>query len=209
MSKLVASFILIALFSQSCHKTCIPGNYTLYGGTTIIYPSGDSIHVGDTLWIHSYVPVNLKYWNYSTGDSMILNMSGATNLITDIHFIAFPKIDTFTQALDSFKLISLIGNIKVNPLAPHAAGTLVFEESQENFENSLYIVALKKGVYCITILDIEFAHKNCLTANITIPITSSTNQHLYFLDSVYFPGSRYEPSIPPIELTHDYCFKVY
>jgi hypothetical protein len=68
---------------------------------------------------------------------------------------------------------------------------------------------LKKGVYCITILDIYQAMKNCTKASVTIPIIGTVNQHLYFLESLYFPGSRYEPAIPNYELTHDYCFKVY
>lgn len=114
-----------------------------------------------------------------------------------------------TEALDSFILIPVKGNIRAEPLTPHAAETVTFVEEQNSFVISFGIVAQKKGVYCLTIIDIYQAMKNCTKASVAIPISSTINQHLNYLDSVYFPGSIYEPSIPIYELTHDYCFQVY
>lgn len=212
VTKKIFGFIAILLsgfFIIGCHKNCDPKSYDLNGGISNFFPSKDSIHIGDTLWFASSVPVDLKYWNYTGNDSVFLNMSGAENVATDIHFITFPQKNLYLEALDSFKLIPIKGQIQVNPLAPHGAETVNFVEEQGSFVVSFGIVAQKRGVFCITILDIDFARKNCIEASITIPINDTVNQHLYFLDSVYFPGSRYEPAIPNYELTHDYCFKVY
>jgi hypothetical protein len=201
--------LLTVILTTGCGKRCIPESYTLYAGTSNLFPNRDSLRVGDTLLISITIPVKLKSYSYNNTDSVIVDMTGASNIATDIHFNAFPKADTLIGALDCFKIIPSTGQISVNPLAPDAAETVYFNEVQNEFVTSFRIVAQKRGVYCITILDIGFAMKKCIQASITIPMANSLNQHLNYLDSIYFPGSRYEPSIPGYELTHDYCFKVY
>jgi len=205
---LITVIFLIAVII-GCHKRCTPMTYALTGGISTFNPDKDSIHIGDTLWFSSSFPVNLKYPNGTGTDSEVVDLSGASNVGTDIHFDASPKKDTVTRALDSFLIIPLIGEIEVNPLDEQGAETIIFKEQQGNFVASFGMVAQKRGVYYITILDIYQLMKNCTKASVTIPIANGINQHLNYLDSVYFPGSRYEPSIPTFELTHDYCFKVY
>lgn len=206
---LLITVTILVIVINSCHKRCIPESYALTGGISTFRPDADSIHVGDTLWFSSSFPVNLKYPKGSGTDSAVVDLSGASNVATDIHFDASPKKDTVTRALDSFRIIPLIGKIEINPLDEHGAATITFKEEQGNFIASFGIVALKKGIYYITILDIYQVMKNCTKASVAIPISSGINQHLNYLDSVYFPGSIYEPSIPNFEITHDYCFKVY
>ncbi len=191
------------------HKRCIPRNFTLTGGISNFVHGKDSVLIGDTLWFNSSFPVNLKYLSAGGNDSSVINLSGASNVATDIHFNAIPKKDTITEALDSFILIPQKGEIKVNSLSSRNTETITFKEEQSNFVVSFGIIAQKRGIYCITILDLYQVMKNCTKASVTIPINSTINQHLNFLDSVYFAGSRYENTIPDYELTHDYCFEVY
>ena|ERR1017187_6612432 len=206
---LLITVTILVIFISSCHKPCIPASYALTGGLSTFLPDKDSIHIGDTLWFSSSFPVNLKYTNFGGTDSGVVDLSGATNVGTDIHFNSSPKKDTITGALNSFFIIPVIGQAEVNSFSPDAAETITFKEEQGYYRASFAMVAQKKGVYCITILDMYELIKKCTTASVTIPISSTVNQHLNYLDSVYFPGSIYEPSIPIFELTHDYCFTVY
>ena len=201
--------IMIILFAIcGCHKLCSPANYRLAGGISIFSPVKDSIHIGDTLWFSCSFPANSKFKNLNDNDSINLNLSKASNVITDIHVSAIPKRDTITDALDSFIFINGKGAIYVNHLAPHTAETITFIEENNKYQSSWGIVAQKKGIYVITIIDMYQIEKSCIKASLTIPITDSIDKHLYFLNEIYFPGSRYEQGIPGYELTHDYCFKV-
>lgn len=211
-SKKNLSIITISILLNviiGCHKRCIPRNFTLTGGMSNFLPGKDSVLIGDTLWFNSSFPVNLKYLSAGGNDSSVINLSRALNVATDIHFNAIPKKDTITEALDSFILIPQKGEIKVNSLSSRNTETITFKEEQSNFVVSFGIIAQKRGIYCITILDLYQVMKNCTKASVAIPISNSTDQHLYYLNAVYFPGSRYESSIPVFELTHDYCFTVY
>lgn len=213
MRKLTFYFFVFAMaflvVLTGCRKLCVPHQYDFNGGISTIYPDKDSIHIGDTLWFNCSFPINLKFKNFNSADSEIVNFSGASNVGTDINFHAIPKVDTLTDALDSFVLIPSKGILNVNSLVPHGAENITFLEQGGNYEMSFGIVAQKRGTYVITIIDVYRIEKKCAKASVTIPIISTVNQHLYFLDSLYFPGSRYEPAIPNYELTHDYCFKVY
>jgi hypothetical protein len=206
---LIITATILAFLIIACQKHCIPMTYALTGGISTFNPDKDSIRVGDTLWFSTSFPVKLKYVASSSSDSEMVDLNGATNVGTDIHIIAFPKKNLYTGALDSFLILPLIGTVAVNPLAADAAETINLQEVQNNFVSAFALVAQKKGVYCIQIIDIYQAMKNCTKASVTLPIGNLVNQHLNYLDSVYFPGSRYEPSISSFDLTHDYCFTVY
>ena len=179
------------------------------GGISSFFPDKDSLQIGDTLWFSCSFPTNLKYLPGGAIDSSVVNLRGASNVSTDLNFHAIPKKDTITEALDSFKITPQKGAIQTNPLLPHGAETITFAEEQNYYTISFGIIPQKRGIYCITIIDIYQLMKNCTKASVTIPISNSIDQHLYFLSDAYFPGSRYEPSIPDYELTHDYAFKVY
>ena len=206
---LLTTATVLAIVVSNCGKRCISESYALTGGISTFFPDRDSISVGDTLWFSTSFPVKLKYAASSSSDSGVVDLSGATNVGTDIHIIAFPKKNLYTGALDSFIIVPLTGTAGVNPLAADAAETVNLQELQNNFVSVVGLVAQKKGVYCIQIIDIYQAMKNCTKASVTLPISNLINQHLNYLDSVYFPGSRYEPSISSFDLTHDYCFTVY
>lgn len=90
---LITVVILVTVIS-SCHKRCIPANYALTGGISTISPDKDSILIGDTLWFNSSFPVKLKYPNAGGNDSLVIDLSGASNVATDINFHASPKMDT-------------------------------------------------------------------------------------------------------------------
>ncbi len=203
------AILLVSIIIYGCHKLCTPANYSLTGGVSTINPDKDSLRVGDTLWFNCSFSVMLRYKNINNNDSETIDLTGASNVVTDIHFNAIPKKDSLTEALDSFTITPSVGKVNINSLASDAAETVTFVQKTNNYDLSFGIVAQKKGIYVITILDIYQITKNCTKASVKIPLSSSINQHLYFLDSIYYPGSRYEPAIPEIELTHDYCFKVY
>jgi len=54
---MVKGLIYIVLFFivlSSCHKACMPGQYSLSGGVANVYPDKDSIQVEDTLWVNPH-----------------------------------------------------------------------------------------------------------------------------------------------------------
>jgi hypothetical protein len=207
---LLITVTILVVVIIGCQKICTQMSYALTGGISTFNPDKDSIRIGDTLWFSSSFPVKLKYSTNRLGtDSGLVDLSGATNVETDINFDASPKKGTETLALDSFLIIPSIGETEVNPLDQNGSVAITFKEEQGNYTVSFAMVAQKKGVYFITTLDIPDSIKNCMNAYLITAIASNIDQHLNYLDSVYFPGSIYEPTIPIFDLTHDYCFTVY
>lgn len=135
---------LLVVVIDGCYKVCTQMSFALTGGISTFSPDKDSIRVGDTFWFSSSFPVKLKYSNSTGTDSAVVDLSGATNVGTDIHFLSFPKKDTVNGALNSFLITPLIGETKVNYFSPVAAEALTFKEEQGNYIASFAMVAQKK-----------------------------------------------------------------
>ena len=202
--KIVA--LLVALSSGSiisCNKFCQPDQHSFNGGLASVVPNQDSIHVRDTLWFSCTLPLNYQYLRGGS-DISTYNLSGATNVITDIHLTVPLGFNQQTGAIDSFLFVPGIGGIQTNPLAPHAAKTISFIEQNGNYVFTVGIVALKKGIYFLVVVDIYQAMKNCDKISVVITMHNGDN-HLHYLKDIYYGGGP----IAPIDSTHGYCFKVY
>ena len=203
--KLTYTFIvLILMATMSCHKLCVPRKFNFSGGVASVLPGKDSIRVGDTLWFNSSLPVNYKYLD-NNSDSVAYNLSNATNVITDIHFTSIIGIQNAIGGVDSFSsVLPTKGNVQKNPLAPTFAKTISYTQENNSYNFSFGIIALKKGIYCLTIIDIYQAMKNCDKISVDI-VTNNMDNHLHYLKDIYYGGG----TIDPIDSTHSYCFKVY
>jgi hypothetical protein len=194
---------LILAITMSCHKFCQPEKLNFNGGFSSVLPDEDSIHVGDTLWFSCTLPVNYRY-SRNGSDSSTYNLSGATNVITDMHLTVPLGFNQQTGAIDSFLFVPKIGGIQTNPLAPHAAKMISFFEQNGNYVFTVGIVALKKGIYFLFIVDIYQAMKNCDKISVAITMHNG-DSHLHYLKDIYYGGGP----IAPLDSTHGYCFRVY
>lgn len=201
---LKASFLLITLlFFFGCGKRCIPVHYN-FKGLVNFYPEKDSIRIGDTLFFSSIINNQIT----DTIRNQIIDYSGAKNVATQVNFDVASLADILNGAVDSFTFVISKGSVDNNPLSPHSAKTVSYVEENGNYKLYFGIVALKKGNYVMTFIDIQNSKKNCSDAYITLAV-NNRDQHLYYLQAIYFPGSIWGNSIPPVVVAHSYCFKVY
>ena len=195
----------ILLFSMSsCHKFCKPHKFTFKGGIANVYPRNDSIPIGDTLWVKCLIPANLKHPINNSSDSENYNITGSTNLITDIHLTTPTGINMQIGAVDSFIFVDARGSLKPNPLALNGSKTISFEPGSTYFISEFGIVAKKKGIYFLAVIDIYQATKNCDKFSVSILMDNEDN-HLHYMRDTYYGGYP----INLIDSTHSYCFKVY
>jgi hypothetical protein len=204
MFKCFTSVISFLVVLSGCHKPCVPRQFQLSGGTANVYPDKDSIQVGDTLWFYCSIPTNLKYNLGNNPDSENYNISGAANFGTDFLLTLPTGLNMQVGAMDSFSFISKIGKLQINPLAPDASQGISFAENDSDYMTSFGIIARKKGIYLLSIIDIYQGMKKCDKFSVTITM-NDTDNHLHYLKDIYY-GSG---TIDPLTLTHSYCFKVY
>jgi hypothetical protein len=150
------------------------------------------------------IPVRIRYKNGGNNDSSTVDLSGASNVITDFHLNILQGTNTQGPAMDSFEIIPIKGTIKVESLAPAAAKEILFVEGSDSFYVKFAIVARAKGVYALAIVDLFQARKDCIDASVSI-VYANTDQHLHYLQDIYDGGGP----IDPLDQTHSYCFKVY
>ena len=204
MKSSILFVVVLSIIVLSCHTICTPAKYNCSGGSANIYPDVDSIRLGDTLWLSSIIPLNVKYSQGNNFDSTYYNLSGATNVITDFHITTPSGITMQSGAIDSFSFTALKGSIKSNPLIPDAGKTISYEEEGDKYIFSLSMIAQKKGIYFFSIIDIYQARKKCDKISV-VTIMNNPDNHLHYLKDLYYGGG----SINPLDSTHTYCFKVY
>lgn len=140
----------------SCNHNCDQIYNNLSKGSAFFSPQADSIKVGDTIWLGVLIPLELI-----TGiDSSLINIAGASGVVTDLHFNVLTIPNVPIGAVDSFKLIQSVGKLQINSLARTASETIFFAQESDGFKFSVGIIALKPGLYDITTLDIFQAKKN-------------------------------------------------
>lgn len=202
--KLLIFFVPFLIVAPSCHKPCTPKQYSLSGGVANVYPDKDSIHVGDTLWFNCSIPANLKYRVGNNSDSGNYNIKDATNFRTEFHLTTPVGINMQLGGMDSFKIIQAKGSLQSNQLIPDASKIISFEQDNDKYIVSIGLIAQKKGIYVLIILDISQAMIKCDKLSVAILMNNMDN-HLHYLKDIYYGGG----AINPLDSTHDYCFKVY
>jgi hypothetical protein len=203
---MIKGLLYIAIFFPilyGCNKICTPRDYEFNGGIANVYPDKDSIQIGDTLWFSCYIPVNLKYFVANASDSENYNISSATNFNTDFHLTSPTGVNMQVGAMDSFSFVSKIGKVQMNPLAPDASQTISFATNDSAYLASFGIIARKKGIYFLGIIDIYQGMKKCDKFSVVITMNDADN-HLYYLKDIYYGGGP----ISPLDSTRVYCFKV-
>jgi hypothetical protein len=196
--------VFVTVFFCACHKPCLPAKYSFTGGTASVFPDKDSIQIGDTLWFATSLPLTYKYWN-GGADSSVYNLSGATNVATDIHLTALIGPNQLVGAIDSFLFTPATkGSYRTHSLIPQAGKTITYAQGSNSYDFSFGIIAQKKGIYCLTIIDIYQAMKNCNKISVVVEM-KNTDSHLHYLRDIYYGGGN----IDQVDLTHSYCFKVY
>jgi hypothetical protein len=204
MWRIIIGVISITLFSSGCHKTCLPGNYVLYGGSASINPDQDSIRVGDTLWLICSVPLVLKYISATSADSSNYDITGAQNFATDFQITSPLGVGTQAGAISLFSYIKGLGSFQNEPFDTSERKTFYFQEQNGKYVFSVGIIAKTKGIYCLSIIDILFAKKSCDNLSVSI-LMDNSEDHLYYLQDIYYGGGP----IDYMTATHSYCFKVY
>ncbi|MEO6963392.1 MAG: hypothetical protein ABIY90_15580 [Puia sp.] len=196
--------VLICIFESCSHFCTSTAQIPLSGGIASINPDLDSVKVGDTLRFNSSFPKNLKYENGGAPDSGTINLSGAKDVLTDVHMTSILGLNTAAPAMDSFSLFPKKGTIRDNSLDLHAAKTIYFEEDYDSFNFSMNILPLKRGIYCLVVLGVFAAKKDCVKSSISIRFNNVDN-HWHYLRDIYYGGT----SINANDSLMSYCFKVY
>ncbi len=197
------NLLCVLTILSGCKNPCLKSNY-VFKGTAQFYPEKDSIAVGDTIWFTSSVPVK----NTDTISNQLVDYSNASNMITDIHFDPIEIYNPSYGAVDSFAFIVLTGALNKSKLDSTASESITYSEGNAYYQNSFAIIALKKGIYAVTIIDIENSYKKCANAYISLSLLN-INTHQNYLKTIYYPGSPFGNDIPSVEKSHAYCFKVY
>ncbi len=202
------NLIIVIIFAQlflqvGCKKNCQHNEY-VFNASAVISPIDDSIHVGDTILFTCAIPTTLL----DEGTNRDIDYSNAENMATDIHIVVPLIANPLPGAVDSFNFIAVAGAVQPHQSIPHSAKTVVFTQISGNYVLTFKMVALKRGIYTIAMIDVQNSKKNCSTAYINVPIRNA-DKHQQYLQAVYYPGSPFGDTIPTIERTHSYCFKVY
>jgi hypothetical protein len=204
MRKLVMIIILsyaIIINVRCTSKSCVEASYSFAVQSQIV-PDYDSISIGDTIYLISSFPAKLKDQN--TG--AIIDYSNANNLSSTlgvgelINGNSFPK-----DAVFNFNYFSIKGRIfnDRNIPSPDGVQQLVYEELNGNYELSVGLIALKKGIYVLGVGDgLGIAQRGCGKASFSMSIVN-TLQHVYYYQD-WRPGYILTQS----DIRHMYCFKV-
>jgi hypothetical protein len=202
----IAGVFLTILVGWGCHGSCVTEHSNFdNGGTASFYPVLDSIKIGDTIFFSCEIPTKLGYISNNAGDSAFYDFSGASNVRTDLNISAFPVKDFITSAIDSFIYVPGFGSFTPNTIQGSGAQVITFQELSDKYMFSIGMIAQKKGIYGIAIIDIFQAEKKCLDIAVGITLDKNIDQHFYLVQNLYNDGRPIEP----IDQTHSYWFKVY
>lgn len=205
------NILIVLMFSTLVNqlgcRDCSPGNENnriyVKGGGAIVTPDSDSIQVGDTLWLNSVIPAKLTEI-YSNGDSSKIDLNGASNMTTQLEFLSLVGINNNpVGALDSFNFIYDRGSFSPVPQVLHSDKVASYLYQNGNYIFSLGIIAQKKGIYYLAVLN-SAAQKRCAFVTIETHM-KNLDSHLYYLKDTYYGGG----AISPADSIHAYCFKVY
>ena len=191
---------------DGCKSLCTSySSVNLLGGSYSFSPNVDSVKVGDTITIDAIIPAKLRYEPAGGGDSISYDLTGASNVSTEMHLIILDAPGHYSYAMDSVTFSAPEpGTVAPNPQNPSFAKIVSFAMNNGNYLFSVKFVVQKKGVYALSMIDIPQAVKNC--DRVTIGLWLSVNDnHQYYLQNIYYQGAP----LLPIDQHHSYDFKVY
>ena len=203
--KIVIIIIVIALISscKSCKNTiCADANNYSFNINVQAYPSKDSIQVGDTIWLESNSPTQLK-------DSLmgnVIDYSGAKNLGTLITLLQFGSGANVIGAIKNFNINAVKGARFGNSTDPSSNEEYLFIEENNSFKLKIAIIAKDTGRFVLSVSNAAGVYKSndvCTKASFEIDF-QNTDQHFYLLQ-------LWRPDLMLDELGKPkvYYFKVY
>ena len=206
MKNLLILAIALSSIFATCNKRtdCSQTDYS-FEGFFKAYPDRDSIKIGDTIWLETKIPVQIK--DRINGE--VINYTGALNLGTAIGYgqlLGGNLLNTGgIPAANDFVNILLMG-VTVQSLKPDQVREFLFVEEGGFYLFKLAIVAKKQGLFAVSVgnaANVYTKNNKCSKASFDFTF-KDTNQHLYLYEQSrpgYF-ASEYEK-------THLYVFKVY
>jgi hypothetical protein len=205
MKNLMTFFItvLFILHFMACKKPCHQPDYHFSINSSFAIEK-DSMPVGDTLWLTCESSTNMLDLNTKSQiDFSNAQNFGSALIISDIN-----KFHSLIRgAVDSFDFVKARGDIyTIQNLDPNGTKQLNFAEGNDMYSLKIGMVAKRKGLYILSIVDIpnvvyRKGQEQCGKGSFEI-LNNNLNRHFYLFENLWGPLSEYDKK-------HGYCVKVY
>jgi len=196
------NILLIFIISTTClFPTCKKGevineSYTYnFKANWSITPERDSINVGDTLTIES----TFSNYPFDYNTNLNVDFSGNALIGTSLTLRAIKGFNNAPPAIDSFSFISLIGKCETDFQFSYIK-QIYWQEINNTYSVKVKIIALKKGIFFISIIDALAKNKK----NSASVLLSNNN----IKNNSYYLESYYGTILPEKDKKYVYCFKV-
>lgn len=203
--QIIVIVVILNIFLAGCPKPCIRINYS-FSVDARITPDLDSIKVGDTIYLVSSFPAELK--DQRTGE--LVNYSNSAGIGNTLAISNLPTGDTIAKdAVFDFDYISIDGRIynDRNIPSPDRVQQITYMESNGTYNLKVGLIAKQPGVYIIGLGDGlsngKKKNHNCEKASFNTNVIN-VNQHFYLIE-------KWKPDIVFNDFgrKHGYAFKVY
>ncbi len=189
-----------SLLLAGCPRTCVEAVYSFSINASFL-PERDSIRLGDTLYLTSSIPIQLR--DVTSGDLVnYQNAKIAGNL--GIGKLS-SGVKTPIEAVDQFKYVSVQGQIYNDLSIPSPKGVqqTLYSQKANTYELTVGLIPLNEGVYVLGVgfpVGIRGGH-DCEKAGFSLKVTNG-NRHLDFYEKVTGQPSN------GIDYGNGYYFKV-
>ena len=205
MRKLLIIAITLSSIFTSCIKRmdCSQTDYS-FEGFFKAYPDRDSIRIGDTIWLETKIPVQIK----DRINGGVINYTGALNLgtaITYLELISGPADPAPLGAAYSFNNFLLKGKATASVDA-NKLREFLFVEEAGFYHFKLAVIPTKRGLFVVAPSDAEnvYTKSNKCGKSFFSLTFKDTNQRVFLYEQTRpsYTASGYERS-------HMYVFRVY
>lgn len=200
----LAGFALtLLLVLTGCPFPCIEANYS-FNVTADVYPTEDSVQIGDTIYITSVFPKQLT----DQVTNQIVDYSNAKRIGSTLGLVRLEKTNQrVNDAVKDFNYVVISGNVysdKSIALFERVQQTS-YAEKVDNYKLRIGIVPQRTGVYNMGIGNPVSSGRStsnsCEKAEFQMQISNSNKHFEYFEEYTGNP-------VPDLSLGNNYCFKV-
>ena len=200
MKNLIVMAIALSSIFATCNKRldCSQNDYS-FEGFFKAYPDRDSIKIGDTIWLETKIPVQIK--DRINGE--VINFAGALNLGTAIRYLEFNPNPSYVA--NSFKNILVKGKARPS-VDENYVKEFLFVEEAGFYHFKLAIIPTRPGLYVIAPGDaanVYTSSNKCQKVFFSLTFTE-TNQRIFLYEQ-----SRPGYTASGYERSHMYVFKVF
>ena len=151
-----------------------------------ISPSSDTINIGDTLYLISSFPSQLR--DTKTGSN--INYSHSKAITSSIGFNDFSKLGTNTDSSTTkyFNFFTIVGDVYNDKTLPvyWQTNVIKYEEKNDGYYLKIGMIPKKSGIYAFGIANLgsagQIGNKNDALFLVTF---THTNQHLYYYEDQF------------------------